>query len=139
MNTSIGSLSRRTFLRRLSAVPFGLFGIRLPLKVEPAPRQTAVGRYYVAGFQYYRGPELIGRIQPGEAVRLAAEPENPHDPMAVRVDHGGEKLGYIPRRENQAVSRLLREGARIGGRVVEVRPDEDPWKMLVIEALLGWS
>jgi hypothetical protein len=96
MNTSIGSLSRRTFLRRLSAVPFGLFGIRLPLKVEPEPRQTVVGRYYVAGFQYYRGPELIGRIHPGEAVCLAAEPENPHDPMAVRVDHGGEKLGYIP-------------------------------------------
>jgi hypothetical protein len=139
MNPFKGALSRRAFLRRLSAVPVGLLGTTVPPEVRPEPQQTGVGRFCVAGFRYYRGPELVGRIRPGEPIHLVPEPENPHDALAVRVEYGGEKLGYIPRRENQAVSRLLQDGVRIEGRVIEVHPEEDPWKMLVVEALLNWS
>jgi hypothetical protein len=107
--------------------------------LKPEPRRTDVGRFRVAGFRYYRGPELIDRMRPGEPIRLVAEPGNPHDPLAVRVEYAGEKLGYVPRRENPVLSRLLRDGARVEGRVVEVRPEEEPWKMLAVEALLHWS
>jgi hypothetical protein len=132
-------LSRRIFLRRLAALPAAIAGAAAPLQAEPAQRQTIVGRFSVAGFRYYRGPELIVRIHAGAPIRLIAEPENPYDPMAVRVDLGSEKLGYIPRRENQAISRLLLSGARVNARVAEVHPEEEPWRMLVVEALLNWS
>lgn len=37
-------------------------------------------------------------LAPGQPVRLVAEPENPYDTQAIRVESNvGQKLGYIPR------------------------------------------
>jgi hypothetical protein len=48
--------------------------------------------------------EVVGRryypcsIAAGEALRLCREPENPHDPNAIRVETlAGVKAGYLPR------------------------------------------
>lgn len=39
-------------------------------------------------------------LEPPFAWTLVDEPENPHDPGAVRVDVNGHKVGYIPRELN---------------------------------------
>lgn len=53
----------------------------------------------------YEGHQLI-------VVSLQPEDDNPHDPNAVRVDHRGDTLGYLPR----AVARQYRDvlGGRAG-------------------------
>ncbi len=61
---------------------------------------------------------------------LVAEPENPYDERAVRIEMRGHHLGYIPRRRNRAISRMLREGADLQCWVTRVRPESDPWKAL---------
>ncbi len=129
-------LTRRSFLRRLAAAPTLFLGGATSLPGFVGERQSAIGRFHVAGFQYYRGPELIARIRPGSEIRLVAEPENPYDVHAVRVEHHGEKLGYVPRRENQPTSRLLQDGARINGRVIAAEPDQNSWRMLLVETTL---
>jgi hypothetical protein len=64
--------------------------------------------------------------QGGEALELAREPANPHDPLAVRVAWRGRKLGYVPRAENAPIARLLDAGQPLEARILAVG-DEDNW------------
>lgn len=90
-------------------------------------------RVHVAGFQYHAGPGCLGRLSPGDFVVLQAEPGNPHDRHAVRVCWNGRLLGYVPRSGNRAVSRLLRQGARIEAAIVRIKASRPPWEKLQIE------
>jgi hypothetical protein len=65
---------------------------------------------YIAGLQYYEVLEVWKDLQIGQFVQLIPEPENPHDPNAVGVAYGLHKLGYLPRSQNKAVSKILPAG-----------------------------
>lgn len=58
--------------------------------MEPVTRPV-----WITGRSHYQ--EALSELGPGlhKAV-LVHEPENPHDPNAVRVDAAGRKIGYIP-------------------------------------------
>jgi hypothetical protein len=131
------SVTRRSFVRQL----LGL--LALPViggaGTSPAPQPPCryrLERFCIAGFRYYEGPGLVTRLRPGDTLMLRAEPDNPHDPRAVAVYFGRHKLGYVPRRKNAVVSRLLAQGAAIEGRVLAARPEADPWEMVEMEATL---
>ncbi len=91
----------------------------------PEPRVTFLrGResVNVAGESHYQ--EALRAIAgPGDVrfdteAHLIAEPENEHDPNAVRVEIDGAKIGYLPRELAPAWSPRLAELAarrRVGG------------------------
>ncbi len=139
MNSRLPQVNRRTFLHTLLSLPAALLGGAAPAVGQTAGRRTTIGRFHVAGFQYHRGPALITAMRRGDPLRLVAEPRNPYDGNAVRIEYGGEHIGYVPRRENQGISGLLRDGARVEARVIDSRPNEEPWRMLRVEAALSWS
>ena len=58
----------------------------------------------LAGFQYYGAKILWDEMREGDALALIREPDNRHDPFAVRVEWRGTKLGYLPRAENRDVA-----------------------------------
>ena len=61
-----------------------------------------------------------GALSEGSIVSLVREPENKYDDLAIRVDNpAGEKLGYIPRRKNEILARLLDGGKMLYGKVSE--------------------
>lgn len=63
----------------------------------------------VVGVSHYQDA-LEGCAQ-GDPVRFFHEPDNPHDPMAIRVaTKGGQTIGYLPRASN--LHRLVHEGGR---------------------------
>ena len=82
----------------------------------------------LAGFQFHEGRAVWGSMRVGDALALVREPDNPHDPLAVRVDWQGHVLGYLPRRENAAVARQLDFGNRLAARIVRLTKHRDPWK-----------
>ena len=54
----------------------------------------------------------------GETVTLVREPDNKYDKMAIRIDNAaGEKLGYIPRQQNEIPARLLDGGKMLFAKV----------------------
>ena len=114
--------------------------IALLLAALSASAQTA-GRILVqssplAGFQYYEGKALWEQMRIGDALTLVREPDNSHDPLAVRVEWKGNKLGYVPRRENQAVARQLDHGNPLEARIVRLVKHRDPWKRIEFEVFL---
>ena len=37
--------------------------------------------YYIAGYQHWDGALVLNELKPGATLRIAPEPENPHDPQ----------------------------------------------------------
>eukprot|EP00873_Tetraselmis_striata_P019383 jgi/Tetstr1/439647/TSEL_028068.t1 len=55
-------------------------------------------RFSVVGVSFEGRQEAVAALEAAQGVALVKEPENPHDPHAVRVQTlGGRQLGYIPR------------------------------------------
>ena len=95
-------------------------------------RRGELFRGCVAGFQYADGARVIDRLQPGDALVLAREPDNAHDRYAVRVDWRGRRLGYIPRGQNRNMALLLDAGTSLDAHIVAVNRGNEPWTQLEI-------
>ena len=125
--------TRRTFLRTL------LLALLAPL-LPPAPppvRWLSLGRFSIAGFRYYEGLGQVAGMRTGEALALRPEPSNPYDERAIEIYRGQAKLGYVPRKENAAIFRLLQQQAPVACWVTAVQPAAKPWEMVEVEVGLA--
>lgn len=116
-----------------------------PAPVEPAPAKNAavlppqpmlLQTSPVAGFQYHEGAALWPQLRSGQALRMVREPGNRFDARAVRLDWQGHKVGYLPARDNAAVSQLLDRGERLDAVITQLRESNDPWDR--IEFAVHW-
>ena len=84
----------------------------------------SIDSFFIAGFQRYDGPTVLGDIAPGTALDLIGEPDNPFDPHAVRISLRGVKLGYVPKGKNELASLLAFYGHAgvLECRVTQVNP-----------------
>lgn len=89
----------------------------------------------LAGFQYHAGKQLWDEMKVGDALTLVREPDNPYDAKAVRVEWRGQKLGYVPRRENADIARLMDRGAKLEARITRLLASRDPWQRIRFEIL----
>ena len=90
----------------------------------------------LAGFQYHAGKTLWPQLRVGDALTLVREPDNSHDARAVRVEWRGHMIGYVPRRENADVARLLDQGQVLEARIVRLSDVRDPWSRVRFEILV---
>lgn len=90
----------------------------------------------LAGSQYHQLEEVRAQLAVGMPLQLVREPDNPHDPRAIRVDWQGQPLGYLPRAQNTAVSRALDAGEVVEARIAQLREHRNPWRRLEIEVFL---
>jgi hypothetical protein len=89
----------------------------------------------LAGFQYHQGKKLWEEMKVGDALVLVREPDNPYDAKAIRVEWQGHKLGYVPRRENADIARLMDKGAILQARISRLVESRDPWQRIRFEIL----
>jgi hypothetical protein len=119
----------------LLALPFGPYLIHKFLKGQNQSPYL-LNKFYVAGFQYYKGSSLINKMIAGEELELRAEPENNYDKFAVSIHRKGVMVGHIPRSDNKHISRLLQQSAELTCKVKEVHPGRETWKMCKVEIYL---
>lgn len=74
------------------------------------PEQRVV-RTRIAGFNHHDGAaKALMVMKPQTRLLLVPEPNNPHDPNAIRVmTVPGAMLGYIPRGDAAAMAERLRD------------------------------
>ena len=76
---------------------------------------SIAGTVYVAGIR-----ERTERLPPGALLTFRREPKNPYDELAILIfNDKSEKLGYIPRSQNEVLARLMDGGKQLFGRVEE--------------------
>lgn len=90
----------------------------------------------LAGFQFYAGSALWDEMKAGDPLVLVREPDNSHDAGAVRVEWRGRKLGYLPRRENRAVSAEMDRGSRVEARIARLDRHRNPWKRILVDVFV---
>ncbi|WP_055078317.1 HIRAN domain-containing protein [Lagierella massiliensis] len=93
-------------------------GLDLP---KPFERDIYLFDTYVAGTTHIDDIENIGiKIKEEDRLVFYREPENPHDPQAIRIETlGKEKIGYVPRQDNIIFSRLMDAGKVLFAKVIE--------------------
>lgn len=84
----------------------------------------------LAGSQFHTLDTHWEHIAIGDELTLRREPDNRHDPRAIRVEWRGFLLGYVPRRENRAVSAAMDEGDELVAKVIALRAHRNPWLRL---------
>ncbi|WP_126444273.1 HIRAN domain-containing protein [Sulfuricystis multivorans] len=104
---------------------------------RPLPGPNVLLVAHVAGFQYHQGPEVEASLSLGDALTLTHERDNPHDPLAVRIEWRGAKLGYVPRPQNADIAARLIMGERLTARIDAIDLEAEAWRRvgLVIETV----
>ncbi len=73
-----------------------------------------------AGLRYHDAKAVWDQMHVGDALTLVREPDNLYDANAVSVEWNGHKLGYIPRKENEAVARQIDRANRLQARITKL-------------------
>lgn len=127
----IATLSHRPGLARMQRLLDARSRRELRLVLAWASRQddwqvraAALLRGFVAGFAYAQGTQVRARLAVDDALQLVREPANPYDPLAVRIDWNGHKLGYVPRHENARIAAALDAGVELAASIVALHPDK---------------
>lgn len=96
-----------------------------------------MGRYtvHLVGESHYQ--HVIEPLEAGAPVKLLADPENPHDPRAVKAMHKGETIGYVER-DSWLIRAMHDDRTPVASRVDQIiggGPGES--KGVVLEVLTG--
>ena len=88
--------------------------------------------FHIAGFTYYNGVDVFENLKIGAQLKLKAEPENPFDPNAVAIYYQEEKLGFVPKDENEMLRKFLNLGYTdlFEAKISQVSPDAHPEKQI---------
>jgi len=82
---------------------------------------SIAGSYYVDDIH-----NLLGKMTIGSKLRFVREPDNQYDELAILVkDQDNNKLGYVPRKKNPILARLMDAGKNIYGTVRTINNDDD--------------
>jgi hypothetical protein len=117
-------MSSRQNLKMRHAILCAAMQLALPAPAaqsgQPAVR-VIVQHAPLAGFVYYDGRAVWAEMRPGDPLKLVREPQNAHDPNAVRLEWREYMLGYVPRRDNADLARQMDQGAHVQARITELR------------------
>lgn len=127
-------MNRRLFFEQIAAL-IGLAAAS-PLVQAAAAKRIELQRSPVAGFQYHQGETVWPLLVVGSELDLVREPSNTYDARAVRIDWQGQKLGYVPRIDNAAVSQLLDRGQVLIAEIVALRQSDNPWDRVELAVYL---
>jgi hypothetical protein len=137
-------MERRVFLSSLALLgaavgmpwPSARSGTAATPVADGVRKRIALQTSPVAGFQYHEGEACWPELRIGDTLTLVREPTNSHDGRAVAVEWEGQRLGYVPRAENAAISSLLDRDEMLTANISALQQAEDPWKRVKLEVWL---
>ena len=93
---------------------------------KPFSRQIYLISASIAGLYYVDNiDDILGEIKPESGLLFVREPDNKYDELAILVkDQNGNKLGYVPRKKNPILARLMDAGKHIYGIVKKIKNDD---------------
>ena len=114
----------------------GLPGMLAPGGATAQQVRLLVQSSPLAGFGFHQAAQVWERMRSGDALLLEREPDNVHDPKAIRVLWQGTMLGYVPRRENAAVAWAMDRGETLSARISRLQAHANPRKRVEFEVFV---
>ena len=111
-------------------------------KIESFSRDIRLITLNVAGLYYADNiDEIFPKIKVGDRLDLFREASNEYDKRAILVKFNGEKIGYVPRKDNHVLSNLMDGGKQLYGVVESIGVDDvygdDSFKFLRFKIFLN--
>lgn len=127
-------------MKELSRIPSGSLLQTLHADLQtPAPFSSdlLLLRTEIAGTTHVVGIEEIEPfLRPGERLELIRVPDNPSDPNAIKIfTRDRVKLGYVPRKDNQILARLMDAGKLLYAVIAEKAWQSD-WLRVTVEIFM---
>lgn len=114
---------RRTFLKFLG------FGATATLAKEKPHIELL--EFYIAGLRYYEGKHRV--FQVGQKLLLKREKTNPYDSNAIEIYSNTTKLGYIPKKENKIIAKLLDQDVSLMATISKFNNNEESWHKIKVK------
>ncbi|MEW6005836.1 MAG: HIRAN domain-containing protein [Stygiobacter sp.] len=115
---------------------FSAFGLMLP-KWKDSSKRIFLSKFYIAGFTYYDGDEVIDKLKVNDELKIVAEPENPYDRRALAIyTSNNKKLGYVPRVENPIPSRINRQNYKLTAEIEKINYKEDDYRKVRVKLFM---
>ena len=93
--------------------------------VMPLMNEIFLSLTDIAGTRYVDNQDVFKRLEKNDPLLLEREADNEYDSNAIKVlTMDGEKLGYIPKRDNDIFCRLMDAGKIIHARVYSCYQDD---------------
>lgn len=81
-------------------------------------------RFYIAGFHYYTGPNILHAMKVGDKLNLLREPNNKYDSNAIAIKTGDNiKLGHVPKYMNSKIANEIDKGIKFSARITKINPN----------------
>lgn len=80
--------------------------------------------------------DVMGEMPDDAQLTLFREPDNQADRWAIRVEHEGRKIGYVPADRNELIARLMDGGKTIRGSLIEREIQGSWWKVYMEVSLI---
>ncbi len=88
--------------------------------LKPLIKEIHLFDSYIAGTMHLKEPEVLQSIRTGDTLNLQRE-ENKFDDMAILILNGaGQKLGYVPEKDNVIFARLMDAGKLLKAKVTDI-------------------
>ena len=129
-------MDRRQLIKAFAAAFAGLATSSIAQGKTHLPHQTRTKLLQIspiAGFQYYQGDKVWPQLAQGQLITLQREPTNTFDARAVEVYWKQQKLGFIPRLNNAAISQLLDRGEILIASIYSLAESDNPWERVGVE------
>lgn len=121
-----GALATVTQAQQLGLVGTSTLSVSMPFESKIVLFESI----RVAGTSHAPDIDATMRQVPDDApFDLVREPDNPADTWAIRVEHGGRKIGYVPADKNELLARLVDGGKTIRGALVSSELQGNWWKV----------
>ena len=101
--------------------------------LKPYEQHIYLESVWIAGTSHVSLPDTL---QKEEVLVFYREPKNEHDTYAVRIENqAGEKVGYIPKKQNKPYARLMDAGKYLYGVVTHLE-QEGNWLRILMRIYL---
>ncbi len=85
--------------------------------LKPLIREIHLFDSYIAGTTHLKEPEVLDNVKTGDMLNLKRE-DNKFDDKAILVlNDAGQKLGYVPEKDNVVFARLMDAGKLLKAKV----------------------
>ena len=104
--------------------------------LKPLTREILLFDSYVAGTSYIKDTSVLDEIKEGDKLVLKRE-DNKFDEKAILVlTESGNKLGYVPEKDNVVFSRLMDAGKLLTAKINRIKKISDSYTQIGIDIYL---
>lgn len=100
--------------------------------IKPLVREVHLFDTYIAGVSYLDDKTVLQRLKIGDKLVMKREENKFDDKAILLLTHEGQKIGYVPEKDNVIFSRLMDAGKMLIASIKNIRAYSTDYQLISI-------